>query len=169
MAASVPSSESFNSPLHHSMSVSCSCCGFPAPSNSRSVKIGGLWKRSQGLSRFTKLNYKHRVFILTEQALSYYGGTVDVSKHLFDYLLTALAKLGLHFSRGLLDIAHVLVSIHLLENWSMQRQDTARESQSSGVCGHLCIQSGPHYASKFCILDKCICLIKKKKKNEVNY
>ena len=43
------------------------------------VKIGGLWKRSQGVSRFTKPNYKHRVFILTEQALSYYQGTIDVS------------------------------------------------------------------------------------------
>ena len=49
------------------------------PSN-ESVKIGGLWKRSQGLSRFTKPNYRHRVFILTEQALSYYSGTVDVSR-----------------------------------------------------------------------------------------
>ena len=48
------------------------------PSNI-SVKIGGLWKRSQGLSRFTRANYRHRVFILTEQALSYYGGTIDVS------------------------------------------------------------------------------------------
>ena len=46
---------------------------------STSVKIGGLWKRSQGISRFTKPNYKHRVFILTDQALSYYGGTLDVS------------------------------------------------------------------------------------------
>ena len=42
------------------------------------VKIGGLWKRSQGLSRFSRTNYKHRVFILTEQSLSYYSGTVDV-------------------------------------------------------------------------------------------
>ena len=48
------------------------------PSNGN-VKIGGLWKRSQCLSRFTKPNYKHRVFILTDQALSYYCGTVDVS------------------------------------------------------------------------------------------
>ena len=47
------------------------------PSNN--VKISGLWKRSQGLSRFTRANYKHRVFILTEQSLSYYCGTVDVS------------------------------------------------------------------------------------------
>ncbi len=46
---------------------------------STNVKIGGLWKRSQGVSRFTKPNYKHRVFILTDQALSYYGGTLDVS------------------------------------------------------------------------------------------
>jgi hypothetical protein len=46
------------------------------PSNG-SVKIGGLWKRSQGLSRFTRPNYRHRVFILTENALSYYSGTVD--------------------------------------------------------------------------------------------
>ncbi len=44
------------------------------------VKIGGLWKRSQGLSRFTKANYKHRVFILTDQSFSYYAGTVDVSQ-----------------------------------------------------------------------------------------
>jgi hypothetical protein len=51
------------------------------PSNG-SVKIGGLWKRSQGLSRFTRPNYRHRVFILTENALSYYSGTVDVSMHL---------------------------------------------------------------------------------------
>jgi len=48
----------------------------PSGPNS-SVKIGGLWKRSQGISRFTKTNYKHRVFILTEQSLSYYSGTVD--------------------------------------------------------------------------------------------
>ena len=48
------------------------------PSNG-SVKISGLWKRSQCLSRFTRPNYRHRVFILTEQALSYYSGTVDVS------------------------------------------------------------------------------------------
>ena len=48
-------------------------------SGSIGVRIGGLWKRSQGLSRFTKANYKHRVFILTDQALSYYAGTVDVS------------------------------------------------------------------------------------------
>ena len=48
---------------------------------SSSVKIGGLWKRSQGVSRFTKPNYKHRVFILTDQALSYYAGTVDVSSY----------------------------------------------------------------------------------------
>ena len=47
--------------------------------HSTNVKIGGLWKRSQGVSRFTKPNYKHRVFILTDQALSYYAGTVDVS------------------------------------------------------------------------------------------
>ena len=50
------------------------------PSNG-SVKIGGLWKRSQGLSRFTRPNYRHRVFILTENAISYYSGTVDVSIH----------------------------------------------------------------------------------------
>lgn len=56
------------------LSTSRSCIAL-----SRSVKIGGLWKRSQGVSRFTKANYKHRVFILTEQALSYYAGTVDVS------------------------------------------------------------------------------------------
>ncbi len=49
-------------------------------SSSVGVKIGGLWKRSQGLSRFTKPNYKHRVFILTDQSLSYYAGTVDVSQ-----------------------------------------------------------------------------------------
>ena len=49
------------------------------PSNG-SVKIGGLWKRSQCLSRFTRPNYRHRVFILTENALSYYSGTVDVSR-----------------------------------------------------------------------------------------
>lgn len=52
------------------------------PSNT-SVKIGGLWKRSQGLSRLTRPNYRHRVFILTEQALSYYSGTVDVSARLY--------------------------------------------------------------------------------------
>lgn len=60
------------------MERSRSCSG-NVPSNG-SVKIGGLWKRSQGLSRFTRPNYRHRVFILTEQALSYYSGTVDVSK-----------------------------------------------------------------------------------------
>ena len=42
------------------------------------VKISGLWKRSQGLSLIGSRNYKHRVFILTEQVLSYYSGTVDV-------------------------------------------------------------------------------------------
>ena len=44
------------------------------------VKIGGLWKRSQNLSKLTKPNYKHRVFILTKQSLCYYKGTVDVSR-----------------------------------------------------------------------------------------
>lgn len=41
------------------------------------VKIAGLWKRSQGLSLIGSRNYKHRVFILTDQVLSYYSGTVD--------------------------------------------------------------------------------------------
>ena len=44
-----------------------------------SVKIAGLWKRSQCLHRYTKPNYRHRVFILTDQSLSYYSGTLDVS------------------------------------------------------------------------------------------
>lgn len=61
------------------MSASKSCIALSSCA-STSVKIGGLWKRSQGVSRFTKSNYKHRVFILTDQALSYYGGTVDVSR-----------------------------------------------------------------------------------------
>lgn len=52
-----------------------SCCSGYSPT----VKIAGLWKRSQGLRRFTKPNYRHRVFILTDQALSYYAGTLDVS------------------------------------------------------------------------------------------
>jgi len=52
------------------------------------VRIGGLWKRSQGLSRFTKPNYKHRVFILTDQSLSYYAGTVDVSPTLHIHTMT---------------------------------------------------------------------------------
>ena len=51
-------------------------------SNGPSVKIAGLWKRSQGLRKFTKPNWRHRVFILTEQALSYYSGTLDVSQPL---------------------------------------------------------------------------------------
>ena len=61
------------------LSASRSCIALSSCAmQSTSVKIGGLWKRSQGVSRFTKSNYKHRVFILTDQALSYYGGTVDV-------------------------------------------------------------------------------------------
>jgi hypothetical protein len=63
-------------------SRSCIALSSCAMQQSSSVKIGGLWKRSQGVSRFTKSNYKHRVFILTDQALSYYGGTVDVSSKL---------------------------------------------------------------------------------------
>ena len=51
----------------------------PAVGFDGGVKIGGLWKRSQGLSKFTKANFKHRVFILTDHSLSYYSGTVDVS------------------------------------------------------------------------------------------
>jgi hypothetical protein len=47
-------------------------------SNGSSVKIAGLWKRSQGLRKFTKPNWRHRVFILTEQVFSYYSGTLDV-------------------------------------------------------------------------------------------
>ena len=43
------------------------------------VKIGGLWKRSQNLSKLTTPNYKHRVFILTNHSLCYYKGTIDVS------------------------------------------------------------------------------------------
>ena len=50
-----------------------------ATSAAGSVKIAGLWKRSQGLHRFTRPNFRHRVFILTDQALSYYSGTLDVS------------------------------------------------------------------------------------------
>ena len=61
------------------------------PSND-SVKIGGLWKRSQCLSRFTRPNYRHRVFILTEQALSYYGGTVDVSAPVHGRRVAALCQ-----------------------------------------------------------------------------
>lgn len=67
---------------HSSYSVSLPRCRSQGAGGGGSggVKIGGLWKRSQGISRFTvKPNYKHRVFILTEQALSYYSGTVDVS------------------------------------------------------------------------------------------
>ena len=62
------------------------------PSNG-SVKISGLWKRSQCLSRFTRPNYRHRVFILTEQALSYYSGTVDVSDRIYSiYTGTGIAS-----------------------------------------------------------------------------
>ena len=43
------------------------------------VKIAILWKRSQCLRAITKPNYRHRVFILTENSLSYYSGTIDVS------------------------------------------------------------------------------------------
>lgn len=65
----------------HSRSSSYSPSAIQASStNNVGVKIGGLWKRSQGVSRFTKTNYKHRVFILTEQSLSYYAGTTDVRK-----------------------------------------------------------------------------------------
>lgn len=72
-------SDSYCTP-HPAMSTSRSCVALSSyGQSSTSVKIGGLWKRSQGVSRFTKPNYKHRVFILTHQALSYYGGTVDVS------------------------------------------------------------------------------------------
>ena len=66
------------------------------PSNG-GVKIGGLWKRSQGLSRLTRPNYRHRVFILTENALSYYSGTVDVS-WLLSPCSRAACRLTLYFS-----------------------------------------------------------------------
>ena len=69
-----------NSSVSMSASRSCITLSSCALHQSANVKIGGLWKRSQGVSRFmAKSNYKHRVFILTDQALSYYGGTVDVS------------------------------------------------------------------------------------------
>ncbi len=68
-----------------SMSVSCSCNTNLSSGAGTGVKIGGLWKRSQGFRRFTKHNYKHRVFILTDFALSYYGGTIDVSISMCTY------------------------------------------------------------------------------------
>lgn len=80
MAAAMLSSESYSA-SRPSISSSRSCIAISSSISQQSVKIGGLWKRSQGVSRFTKPNYKHRVFILTEQALSYYGGTVDVRNY----------------------------------------------------------------------------------------
>ncbi len=84
MAVAMQYSESFS--VHHQPPASLallppsrSCVTISSSLQTSNVKIGGLWKRSQGVSRFTKSNYKHRVFILTDQALSYYGGTVDVS------------------------------------------------------------------------------------------
>lgn len=55
----------------------CSTSSSPHP-----VKIAVLCKRSQGLHRFTRPNYRHRVFVLTDQALSYYSGSMDVSVHI---------------------------------------------------------------------------------------
>lgn len=108
-----------NSTLQHAMSVSCNCNGGSTGGTSSRVKIGGLWKRSQGLSRFTKHNYKHRVFILTEQALSYYGGTVEVSIYIFPFFLLLhvwILKLSENLKSWEFSYIYLL---HLLESGSV--------------------------------------------------
>lgn len=83
---------------HRSYNMSiCRSQGQGGGGNVGGVKIGGLWKRSQGMSRFTKPNYKHRVFILTEQALSYYCGTVDVSEN---YLCIFVVRVNISICRN---------------------------------------------------------------------
>ena len=122
------------------------------------VKIGGLWKRSQGVSRFTKPNYKHRVFILTEQALSYYQGTIDVSILVYQHqvvysevditsshtlhAITACCKLQRN------DIMFFLISC-ITENRSVERQSVAGYSACCGVRGRRCFQPGPHIPGKY--------------------
>jgi len=81
MAEAMESTTSSFGTLRSGMSASYSC-NANMSSGGIGVKIGGLWKRSQGIKRFTKHNYKHRVFILTDNVLSYYGGTIEVSIHI---------------------------------------------------------------------------------------
>ena len=55
------------------------------PVNGASSEDGGvrkmsyMVKRSQGKSSFGSINFKKRVFVLTDAKLTYYDGTLDVS------------------------------------------------------------------------------------------
>lgn len=128
------------------------------------VKIGGLWKRSQGVSRFTKPNYKHRVFILTEQALSYYQGTIDVSiSHKFILVhhtrsyhsqVDVIISISLLHTRshGCREIIFAFLSLHAhiydTENRSVEGQSVAGNGACCGVRGRWCFQSRPHIPGK---------------------
>ena len=41
-------------------------------------KISYMVKRSQGKSSFGAINFKKRVFVLTDEKLTYYDGTMEV-------------------------------------------------------------------------------------------
>ena len=122
------------------------------PSNG-SVKIGGLWKRSQGLSRFTRPNYRHRVFILTENALSYYSGTVDVSMHL---LCRRVCVSGLHARSELGKLASKYNSaVNFVRSFSLRCCFSVASGSAEGTSGSgrdhcsriragVCVQPSPH-------------------------
>lgn len=54
--------------------------------NSGILKEGYMIKRSQNKKPYTRVNYKKRLFVLTEQLLIYYDGSI-VSIHLLLYIL----------------------------------------------------------------------------------
>lgn len=76
------------------------------------VKIGGLWKRSQNLSKLTKPNYKHRVFILTKQSLCYYKGTVDHITALKGRIEVSSIKAIEYVDEGAFAIAHMFQVVY---------------------------------------------------------
>ena len=117
------------------------------------VKIGGLWKRSQGISRFTKPNYKHRVFILTEQALSYYSGTVDVSGrvillHTCVKTLLQTIQMMTNHKTNVCTSQHFIFLSACTEDRSTERESDSGECSSCGVCGRICILFGPHFTGE---------------------
>ena len=58
-----------------------------ASSGPRELKCSRMVKRSQGKKRLGVVNYRERVFVLTERALSYYDGNLVVGSWLCDFIL----------------------------------------------------------------------------------
>lgn len=68
-----------------------------AEASPRELKCARMVKRSQGKKRIGVVNYKDRVFVLTETDLSYYDGNLVVGSLGADVIVTSSSVLNLGY------------------------------------------------------------------------